>query len=615
MQPINYLYFGIYFLLLSLMCASSVFTKDPFNGSRFFFLLYAIGQAALETSLLILIGYTIKRFTNRKIYLGFIGITFFLFILHILDFMMERILDLSIWDTIAFVLAESFSNFLFLLDASGIPLWLWAISFAAFGCLPLLGIVFYKITETFTKRKKFSFSFKKIPLLSFCFCIGLISWDFSASSVIHPNTYTAFIQSLPWKFTFLKPKNVIVNTTNLHLPPNEKQIISTLAQDKIDHIPNIYLFVIESFRDDFITEDGAPHLFAFKKKCLPIETTLSNANGTHLSWYALFHSQFSHYWHLVQENGWSSGSPALAFLKNLGYHLHLYTSAQLGYYGMEELLFGHHLVLLDSNQKFLHNTQISASETDRQALNKLLKDVQNKDMQKGQIFVTFWDSTHFDYSWPKNWSPKFTPFASTTSYFRAFYSDQKIHKIKNRYRNAVHYIDHLFGEFLQKIPNMEEAIIIVTGDHGEEFFEKGHLFHCSHIVKEQTHVPILMYMGGKTLKEPRSIASQMDIFPSIADYLTGTVPACFQGQSVFRENTAPHVVISRFNAGRTPYELCFHNGKNKMVAQFVNRSNILDSNAIKIVSIKNANDENLAEAYTESWMQKEFGPALNRLFQ
>ena len=178
-----------------------------------------------------------------------------------------------------------------------------------------------------------------IPLLSLCFCIGLISWDFSASNVIHPNTYTAFIQSLPWKFTFLQPKNVVLNTTNLHLPPDEKQIISEIGHDKISHIPNIYLFIIESFREDVIIEDVAPHLFNFKKSCLPIATTLSNANGTHLSWYALFHSQFSHNWHLVQERGWASGSPALSFLKNLGYHLNLYTSAQLGYYGMEQLLF------------------------------------------------------------------------------------------------------------------------------------------------------------------------------------------------------------------------------------------------------------------------------------
>ncbi|MFI5344132.1 MAG: sulfatase-like hydrolase/transferase [Chlamydiales bacterium] len=620
MRRINYLYFSIYFLLLVLLCTSSIFTKDSFNGSRFFFFLYAVGQSALETIFLVLIGYTLQYFTNRKIFLTYIGATFLLFILHILNFLMERILDLSIWDTISFVLAETFSNFIFLLDASGIPLWAWTLFFAAFAMLPLLGIAFYKITEHIIKRRHFSFSYEAIPLIAFCVVSGLLSWDFSASRVIHPNTYTAFIQSLPWQFTFLQPKTVILKPSALlSSPPNEKQTLSAVykEQTSLSAKPNIYLFVIESFRDDFITEAVAPNLFAFKKSCVPIETTLSNANGTHLSWYSLFHSQFSYNWHLVQQSGWSAGSASLLFLKNLGYHIHLYTSAQLGYYGMENLLFGQENYLLASSQKFPHNSSVPASETDADALRALLKDLkEQKSLQNGQIFLTFWDSTHFDYSWPKTWIPKFTPFANTTSYFSTFYSEECLNKIKNRYRNAVNYIDHLFGEFLQNIPNQEEAIIIVLGDHGEEFFEKGHLFHCSHLAKEQTRVPILMYFGGKTLPEKRMLLSQMDVFPSIIDYLTGKTPSFLQGQSVFRENRKPYVVISRFNAGRTPYEFCLHNGKNKMIGQFVNRGNILESTAIKIISLQTSDDKNLSEPYSDvhSWTMKEFGPAIDRLF-
>src|SRR5207247_454931 len=102
MQRINYLYFFIYFILLSFLCASSIFTNDSFEGSRFFFLFYSFGQAALETSILIFIGYTLQYFTPRKVFLGFIGATFLLFVLHVFDFMMERVLDLSVWETIAF---------------------------------------------------------------------------------------------------------------------------------------------------------------------------------------------------------------------------------------------------------------------------------------------------------------------------------------------------------------------------------------------------------------------------------------------------------------------------------------------------------------------------------
>ncbi len=597
------------------MCASSIFTKESFQGSRFFFLTYAIGQAALETSLLILIGYTLQYFTPRKVFLTFIGATFFLFVLHFFDFMMERVLELSVWETIAFTLSETFSNFLFLLGASGIPLWGWGIFFTLLLFLPMLGIFFYKMTEKYAKRN-FSFSAEAIPLSAFCMVAGLLFWDFSASFVIPPNTYRAFTQCLPWKFTFLQPKSIFLKTPKpLQNPPLENQIVQAIGTpSRLLAKPNIYLFVIESFREDCITEDVAPNLYAFKKMCTPIDLTLSNANGTHLSWYSLFHSQFSYNWHLVQEQGWSSGSVPLAYLKKLGYQIHVNTSAQLGYYEMENLLFGQKQYLLDSYRKFLHHFSLSAAHTDAQAMRAMLSDLrEHESFHRGQIFLTFWDSTHFDYSWPKNWTPKFSPFANTISYFGAFFSDERIHKIKNRYRNAVNYIDSLFGEFLQNIPNKEEAIIIVTGDHGEEFFEKGHLFHCSHIVKEQTQVPILMYFGGKTF-EKKNLVSQMDVFPSIIDYLTGSIPSFMQGNSIFRDNPNPFAFISRFNAGRTPYEFCIHNGMYKMIGQFVNRSKILDSKEIKIISLRTNDDQNV-DTYTPSWIQKEFGFALDHLFR
>lgn len=618
MKKINYLYFGTYFLLLAIMSASGIFAMKTLEGSRFFFFLYSMGQAALETCFLVLVGCLLQRFANPLIFFAYIGATFFLFILHVLDFLMNRILDLSIWETIAFVLDETFANFLFLLDASGIPIWLWIILFTTLSLLPLLGIVFYKITDKIIRKHPLSLPKEHLSLAIFCIPIALMFWDFSASRVIHPNTYTAFLQSLPWKFTFLQPKNVIVETPHLpSLSYSDKTLANLETEQNISERPNIYLFVIESFREDFITEEVAPNLFAFKQLCAPIDLTLSNANASHPSWFSIFHSQFSHHWHLLQETNWSQGSPPLHFLKSLGYQIHLYSSAQLGYYGMEKLLFGENNSLLTSYQKFHHMPPLTAAETDAEALKALQKDLkENPRLQKGQMFLLFWDATHFDYSWPKNWTPKFVPFASELAYFKAFYSQKRIHQIKNRYRNAVHYVDYLFGEFLKQIPNREEAIIIVTGDHGEEFFEHGHLFHGSHLVQEQTKIPIYMKFGTKIPEQKRTIASQIDIFPSLLDYLCGKIPPFLQGQSLFRNQNEPFALISRFNAGRTPYEFCIHNGKNKCIAQFVNRKNILKSNALQIMSLQSFDDKTIPDSHQDvhGWIDKEFGSTIQHLF-
>lgn len=616
----NYIYFGIYFVFLALMSASGIFAKDPLTGSRFFFFLYAIGQAAIETSLLVFAAYFLQHFVrSRPLFMAFIGATFALFVLHILDFVMDRILDLSIWGTISFVKDETFSSFLYLLDASGVPMWGWIAMFTTLACLPFLGVFLYKISEKFTRGHRLPLRFEFFSLVFFCLPTALFFWDYSVSRIIHPNAYTSFLQSTPWKFTFLQPKNTLIEIPKPAMPMAEQEIRLEIERSSlgIDRRPNIYLFVIESFRSDSITPEIAPNLFAFKNAAVPIQIPLSNANSSHNSWFSLFYSQFSHYWHLLQEKNWSMGSPPLQLLKKLGYKIRLYSSAQLGYYGMERLLFGENIAVLDSHQTFHHHPPISAAETDAQALAKLQDDLlKMKDLQAGQLFLVFWDSTHFDYKWPKNWTPKFTPFANELAYFKTFYSQEKIELIKNRYRNSVHYIDHLFGQFIQNIPDKDEAIIIVTGDHGEEFFEHGHLFHGSHLIKEQTSIPLFMKFGSKVFNEKRRIASQMDVFPSIFDYLCKEVPSFLQGESIFREPKWPFAAISRYNAGRSPYEFCLHNGENKLIARFSDQKNILESKNLQIVSLQTAEDQILPDSHKDihAWVKKEFGPALDRLF-
>ena len=64
----------------------------------------------------------------------------------------------------------------------------------------------------------------------------------------------------------------------------------------LNHKPDIYLFVIESLREDYITVENSPHLNQFKEKNVSFDLTLSNANATHNSWFSLFHSKFPFYW-------------------------------------------------------------------------------------------------------------------------------------------------------------------------------------------------------------------------------------------------------------------------------------------------------------------------------
>lgn len=611
--PLNYLYFGGALFFLLFLTAGSVFTKENLGGSQFFFFLYALGQILLEISLFAFLALGIRKYLGKIPLALFIGSTFAILITHLFDFMMDRVLDLSFWEALKiFVLHESLDNFMYLLDASGVSLWMWGFFFLTLFSLPFLGIFLYRITELLAQKKPLFLRHTHFFQLFVCIPCALLLWDFSASKAIHPDAYTAFIKSLPWKFTFFPPENVLFTLPHpmKSLPPET----AVAALDTPQKKPNIYLFVIESLRDDCITEEVAPNLHEFKQQFHHFDTALSNGNGTHISWFSIFHSQFPYYWSQAQKT-YTQGSPALQLFKEWGYKLRLYSSAQLNYYGMEQLLFGKDLQLLESRQTFHHSAPLSAADSDAQALTKLQQDLANDpSLQEGQLFIIFWDSTHFDYSWPKQWTPKFKPFAGELAYFQTFHSQNGIEKMKNRYKNSIHYLDHLFGQFFRELPNREESIVIVTGDHGEEFFDHGHLFHNSHLTHEQIHVPLYFKFGDqKRPLAPRQVVSQMDIFPSLIDFVGDTTLPQLEGNSLFKAPKWPYVLTARFNAGLTPYEFSLHNGKHKVIAQFLNRPDIFASKQLQILSLRTTDDQSLPSQKTP--LPSEFVHAFSHLLQ
>lgn len=608
---VNYIYFGLFLTLLILFSGSSVFVRENFSGSRMFFFLYAAGQALTEVSILIFLGWIIQKWFSRDWVYFYIALTFLLLVSHCLDFLTDRILDLSAFETaMVYFLEQPGEQFLYLLDASGVPFWIWGLIFCGLGLIPLIGILFYSATDAIAAKRPLAIRADTFFQILVCLPAALFLWDFSASRVIHPDTYTAFLKSLPWKSTFLPPDSVQIALAG---PPQETAENESFSFTPLAEKPNIYLFIVESLREDFITTETAPHLSAFKDEAIHFDMALSNANSTNMAWFSIFHSDFPYLWAERKE----LGSPALKALKELGYQIHVLSSAQLAYFGMDELIFGKDRHLADSFRPYLHAAPLTAVETDAAVLEQLQKELKNPAMQKGQCFIVFWDSTHFDYSWPKNEPPRFSPVAGELAYFGIFNWKKNLEGIKNRYRNAVHYIDSLFGKFYGTLPNRDEAIVLFLGDHGEEFFERGHLFHGSHLIREQTNIPFYLKFGAKGNRvEKTEAVSQMDLFPSLIDYLTGQELRVLKGESVFRESKWPYAVMARFNASRPPYEIAICNGKHKLIARFSNRRNIFKSDHLQIRSLCSGCDKALSECKegVHTWVESEFGEALNRLF-
>ena len=74
-------------------------------------------------------------------------------------------------------------------------------------------------------------------------------------------------------------------------------------------------------------------------------------------------------------------------------------------------------------------------------------------------------------------------------------------------------------EALEKAGKADETLVIVTADHGEEFWDHGSLGHGESHFQEQLHVPLIVAGPGVrpgTIEEPVSL---IDLFPTILDLL------------------------------------------------------------------------------------------------
>ena len=96
----------------------------------------------------------------------------------------------------------------------------------------------------------------------------------------------------------------------------------------------------------------------------------------------------------------------------------------------------------------------------------------------------------------------------------------------NLYRNCVFHIDSLVGRVLDAIEAqglMERTMIVVTGDHGQEFNENKRNFwgHSSNYTRAQIGTPLVVYYPG-IIHEVRDYrTSHYDISPTILHHALG----------------------------------------------------------------------------------------------
>lgn len=116
------------------------------------------------------------------------------------------------------------------------------------------------------------------------------------------------------------------------------------------------------------------------------------------------------------------------------------------------------------------------------------------------------------------------------------FTDEQVRDVRDLYDAEVSSIDAqlkvLFDE-LGRRHFLDNCIVIVTADHGEEFREHGLMGHHQTLFEEVVRVPLIVSLPGRTQRaDVTHLVSLVDVAPTLLDTLKIAAPDTFTGRSL-----------------------------------------------------------------------------------
>lgn len=287
------------------------------------------------------------------------------------------------------------------------------------------------------------------------------------------------------------------------------------------HLPNVIMLVGESLRWDLLTPEIMPNLWRFSQQAVRFENHYSGGNRTRIGLFSMFYGIYASYWYSFEQQ---RVAPALMnYLREHGYQFALHTSQSFNYPELRHTTFAG---VPESAMQELY--QGDAWRRDTQNITDLMGKLDRRDRGKPFYGFMFFESTHAPYSFPEATALR-QDYLKEMDYIKLDLRDN-IQGIHARYINAAHHIDQQVGrllDYLQAHQMLNDTIVLFSGDHGEEFMEKGRWGHGTGnaFPEEQIRVPLVLWLPGHAPQVIRYRTSHLQISPTLLETLGVTAPA------------------------------------------------------------------------------------------
>lgn len=383
----------------------------------------------------------------------------------------------------------------------------------------LLQIFFHFLAKKIVAKKQ-NLGIKPIFITAICcLLIGNSIYAWSDANYYGPITQTKEVFPIYFPLT---ADNLMLKLGLVDLEKNKNKSISTDFNSNTIKYPlksivsenpskkNILYIVIDTWRYDCMNAAITPNIYDFSKKSMVYDNHMSGSNMTTGGIFSLFYGIPATYFY----NFTSQEIPPVMMteLQKQNYQFEIFSSSTL-----ENPPFNRN-VFAKINNIPLFTEGDSPSERDENINNLWLSEIEKRDPKKPFFGFLFYDSAHgFDY--PKNYDKPFLPDLDEVNYLD-FDDDYNPRLLKNRYKNAIHYVDDLIGKVIKQLEDknlLENTIIVITSDHGQEFNDskKGYWQHGGNFSDYQIRVPMLIYDATKSPKTETNLTLHYDIAPTI----------------------------------------------------------------------------------------------------
>jgi membrane-anchored protein YejM (alkaline phosphatase superfamily) len=268
---------------------------------------------------------------------------------------------------------------------------------------------------------------------------------------------------------------------------------------------NLVWLVSESLRYDMVDPEIMPFTHAFAQRSAWFHEHYSGGNGTRMGLFSMFYGLYGSYWFpFLADN---RGPALMDVIIDAGYQMKMFTSARFTYPEFDRTIFAR------VPGKLLHEGDAQPKwRRDRENVDLILKFIAERDPARPFMTFMFFDGPHANYYFPKENIIR-TPYAEDLNY-ATMDLEKDIELIKNRYINACNHLDGQIRrvvEYLEEKQLLDSTIVIITGDHGEEFMEKGRWGHNSEFHDEQVRPPLVLWVPGREPVQVRHMTSHLDL--------------------------------------------------------------------------------------------------------